>query len=439
MARSSRLLISVASRSRLGAAQHVCPTGRYSSMPPTILSHSLPLHRQTVLNFQQKNNNITKRFFLSDQEKADAQLDDLCKNHMDLPAQVFAMGCSFLHQVALGVPVDEVDTLLSKMPGLVNFRDYDRRTPLHIAASEGHLEICKLLLERGSKINRSDRWGGAPLDDAHRHKHIEVVQYLRLHGGKFGSASISNNLNSACWEGDVDEVRAILEYGNIDLNLSDYDQRTPLHLAASEGQAEIIQLLCEKGADANRKDRWGNRALDDAIAADNTACIKILKKFGGRRGSSQASSAGQEALLDMWHTYAKIRVNGIVVADDNGAPSERPKIKTMDWHDVQDMLRGIGEDPTDEVVRKLFEVADVCHNGIITIDDFLCHHETFLGGRPAGLILVVGGPGSGKGALSERLVKECGVVHLSSGQLLRDEVAQGTGKLFFSDEVRTKF
>ncbi|OEU16662.1 ankyrin, partial [Fragilariopsis cylindrus CCMP1102] len=68
------------------------------------------------------------------------------------------------------------------MPGLVNFRDYDRRTPLHIAASEGHLEICKLLLERGSKINRSDRWGGAPLDDAHRHKHIEVVQYLRLHG-----------------------------------------------------------------------------------------------------------------------------------------------------------------------------------------------------------------------------------------------------------------
>ncbi|OEU16663.1 ankyrin, partial [Fragilariopsis cylindrus CCMP1102] len=78
--------------------------------------------------------------------------------------------------------------------------------------------------------------------------------------------------------GDVDEVRAILEYGNIDLNLSDYDQRTPLHLAASEGQAEIIQLLCEKGADANRKDRWGNRALDDAIAANNTACIKILKK-----------------------------------------------------------------------------------------------------------------------------------------------------------------
>jgi adenylate kinase len=49
-----------------------------------------------------------------------------------------------------------------------------------------------------------------------------------------------------------------------------------------------------------------------------------------------------------------------------------------------------------------------------------------LGGAPAGIVLIVGGPGSGKGVLSKRLVKECGVVHLSSGELLRDEVRRGT-------------
>ncbi|EED88908.1 predicted protein, partial [Thalassiosira pseudonana CCMP1335] len=42
------------------------------------------------------------------------------------------------------------------------------------------------------------------------------------------------------------------------------------------------------------------------------------------------------------------------------------------------------------------------------------------------IILVVGGPGSGKGLLSERLVKECGVVHISSGDLLREEVQAGS-------------
>jgi adenylate kinase len=49
-----------------------------------------------------------------------------------------------------------------------------------------------------------------------------------------------------------------------------------------------------------------------------------------------------------------------------------------------------------------------------------------LGGAPAGILLVVGGPGSGKGHLSKRLEKECGVVHLSSGDLLRDEVRRDT-------------
>jgi len=329
---------------------------------------------------------------------------------MDLPAQDFAMGCGFLHQVALGVPTEEVDKLLSDVPSLLNFRDYDRRTPLHIASSEGHLEICKLLLKRGAKINRSDRWGMAPLDDAHRHQHGEVVQFLQQNGGKFGSSLLSINLISACVEGDVDEVRSLLKYGKIDLNSSDHDRRTPLHIAASEGQAEIVQLLCEKGADVDAKDRWGSQPLDAAVFAKNSKCIALIEEFGGKRGSPAVCSLGQDAILDLIHTYGKIR-NGVL---------------SMDWHDVHDMLTGIGEKPTDEVVQKLFEVVDKCRNGTITTEEFLSNHEIFLSGRPARIILVVGGPGSGKGLLSERLAKECGVVHLSSGDLLRDEINQGT-------------
>lgn len=45
---------------------------------------------------------------------------------------------------------------------------------------------------------------------------------------------------------------------------------------------------------------------------------------------------------------------------------------------------------------------------------------------PAGIVLLVGGPGSGKGVLSERLTKECGIMHSFSGDLLREEVSRDT-------------
>ncbi|EED90829.1 ankyrin domain-containing protein, partial [Thalassiosira pseudonana CCMP1335] len=64
----------------------------------------------------------------------------------------------------------------------VNFRDYDRRTALHVASSEGRLDVVKYLVSKGAKVNRSDRWGGSPLDDAHRHRHTEVARYLRGRG-----------------------------------------------------------------------------------------------------------------------------------------------------------------------------------------------------------------------------------------------------------------
>ena len=49
-------------------------------------------------------------------------------------------------------------------PTLVNFWDYDRRTPLHVASSEGRADVVKYLLAHDARPNRSDRWGGSPFD-----------------------------------------------------------------------------------------------------------------------------------------------------------------------------------------------------------------------------------------------------------------------------------
>ncbi|PAV88490.1 hypothetical protein WR25_23118 [Diploscapter pachys] len=44
------------------------------------------------------------------------------------------------------------------------------------------------------------------------------------------------------------------------------------------------------------------------------------------------------------------------------------------------------------------------------------------------IIFIVGGPGSGKGTQCERIVKKYGLSHLSSGDLLRDEVKSGSAR-----------
>jgi lysophospholipase len=45
----------------------------------------------------------------------------------------------------------------------VNVADYDGRTPLHIAACEGHFKVVELLLKNGANLHLRDRFGNSPL------------------------------------------------------------------------------------------------------------------------------------------------------------------------------------------------------------------------------------------------------------------------------------
>ena len=50
----------------------------------------------------------------------------------------------------------------------------------------------------------------------------------------------------------------------LDLNTYDYDGRTALGIAASEGHIESVRYLVTHGANINHKDARGNDALADA-------------------------------------------------------------------------------------------------------------------------------------------------------------------------------
>jgi hypothetical protein len=154
-------------------------------------------------------------------ESHNSSLNSSRQVDIHMPADEFAEGCKLLQAAALG-SIKAMDGILQARPNFVNFRDYDRRTALHVAASEGHMPICKYLVSHGAKINRSDRWGGSPLDDATRHRHKDVIAYLRSLGGAPGSANKMTNFIKASADGDYDEVEMLLMTGEINIDEGDY-------------------------------------------------------------------------------------------------------------------------------------------------------------------------------------------------------------------------
>jgi ankyrin repeat protein len=58
----------------------------------------------------------------------------------------------------------------------------DGDTLLHVAASNGHLDVCQLLIARGADPNAASNKGQRPLHYAAGHGHVEVASLLLDHG-----------------------------------------------------------------------------------------------------------------------------------------------------------------------------------------------------------------------------------------------------------------
>ena len=75
----------------------------------------------------------------------------------------------------------------------LDVKDYDGRSPIHLAASEGHLEVIEYLCLSGlKKISPIDRWNNTPLDDAERGNFESVVAFLVSKEAKRGADLVKN-------------------------------------------------------------------------------------------------------------------------------------------------------------------------------------------------------------------------------------------------------
>ncbi len=90
----------------------------------------------------------------------------------------------------------------------------------------------------------------------------------------------------AASQGDLDEMHRLVANG-ADLEIGDYDGRTAIHLASSEGKVHVVRYLLQQGVDATVRDRWGNTPLDDAHRGEHATVVALLEEKLASLGGSE--------------------------------------------------------------------------------------------------------------------------------------------------------
>uniref|UniRef100_UPI00398F018E 60 kDa lysophospholipase isoform X2 n=1 Tax=Pristiophorus japonicus TaxID=55135 RepID=UPI00398F018E len=98
---------------------------------------------------------------------------------------------------------------------------------------------------------------------------------------------------AAAKTGDIDALEAIQDMGG-NLCSDDYDGRTPLHVAASEGHLQVVQYLLRHGATVYAKDRYGDTPLKNAVRFRHTEVINLLRQTGAHFSKDEVEDVGNE-------------------------------------------------------------------------------------------------------------------------------------------------
>lgn len=200
-------------------------------------------------------------------------------------------------------------------------------TPLHAAAEEGHIGICKILLDPslGIDVNNEDTGGFTALELASMRGHTGIVSILLNISGiddpdkqkpygqsalrsatTFGHKAIVElfsevdgfNINQEDQYGktplfwvarkcNISMAKMLIVNYNANVNKQDENGDTPLHwatmngLANMEEMANMVILLQKYGASVNAKNKDGKTALDLARDKGHSKCATVLENLIG--------------------------------------------------------------------------------------------------------------------------------------------------------------
>lgn len=212
--------------------------------------------------------------------------------------------------------------------------DSDGDTGLHQAAYNGHVEVCRFLVENGADTGKRNSRGKTALDLARKQGHGAVVALLEAppHPQAVAPAAASGG-------GSGGGARSVINSpGRWDAMIS-YTQRN----AVSEALAHMLRAeLIERGKTVwldvkmNRRDE---AAMKEGVK--HSRCVIAI--VSGPPGEESAYFRRSFCLSELrWANEAGVRVVPIVAAEDKGkiteffvdVPADLEHVKSLNWEHI---------------------------------------------------------------------------------------------------------
>lgn len=165
--------------------------------------------------------------------------------------------------------IEAIRSQLNDDPSHVHARQVDEEgdiwTTLQIAAGEGQLAICKLLVERGAEVYTNPMNTYPPVIQAAWKRHQAVVDYFlhEIPELASGTNQLGVTIKLAARQGWLDIVRKHIAADALSVHQRGWIGDTPLHWPAHNGSVGIVEALLDAGAviDADEINCYGGKPL----------------------------------------------------------------------------------------------------------------------------------------------------------------------------------
>lgn len=154
--------------------------------------------------------------------------------------------------------------------------------PLYQAASFGQLKFVQALIFLGADVNQRSPNKNTPLTVAAGFKHTEVVRELCQTKGVDLDArgeSDATSIYLASQDNDLEILQILCDAG-ANLNKPYIDGSTPLMVATKNGHFEAVDILCKAGANLDAKLPSGETALNIATEDNHLTILQRLCDAG---------------------------------------------------------------------------------------------------------------------------------------------------------------